>query len=158
MFESAQRLTEQIEALLQAIRADARGRYACLLEPARVLFESAEPGWREAWTLRRLVERQSAALFAVPGRMASGEAMEDVFDGWRDDEFLLAVINGRVALLVACPEAEALRERVMPMLQALADRLFRYEPRYRLDPQGRGFFFGRPRLELVVMGGAQPQG
>jgi hypothetical protein len=151
MFESAQRLSEQIEGLLEAIRTEARGRYACLLEPTRVLFESVAPAWQEAWTLRRLVEQQGAALFAVPGRMASGEPMEDVFEGWRDDEFLLAVINGRVALLVACPDAEALRERVMPMVQALADRLFRYEPRYRLDPQGRGFFFGRPRLELVVI-------
>jgi hypothetical protein len=154
VFESAQRLREQIEALLDGIRAGAGGRYACLLEPNRILFESVAPGWPEAWTLRRLVEQQSAALFAVPGGMASDAPMQDVFEDWHDDEFLLAVINGRVALLVACPQAEPLRERVLPPLQALADRLFRYEPRYRLDADGRGLFMGRPRLELVVIGSA----
>jgi hypothetical protein len=152
MFESAQRLREQIEDLLEGIRSGAGGRYACLLEPTRVLFERVAPDWREAWTLRRLVQEHSAALFALPASMASGAPVEDVFADWLDDEFLLAVINGRVALLVACPQAEALKERVLPPLQALADRLFRYEPRYRLDPNGRGFFFGRPRLELVVIG------
>lgn len=153
MFESSDRLAEQIMGLLETIRVRAGGRYACLLEPARVLFESAEPAWPEAWTLRRLVEQRGAALFAVPGCMASGAPMEDVFEGWRDDEFLLAVINGRVALLVACPEAEVFRQRSLPLVQALADRLFRYEPRYRVDTQGRGFFLGRPKLELVVIGG-----
>jgi hypothetical protein len=153
MFESTQRLREQIEGLLDAVRTRAGGRYACLLEPARILFESAAPDWQEAWTLRRLVEQRSAALFALPAGMESGKPMEDVFEGWSDDEFLLAVLNGRVALLLACPEAEPQRERVLPLLQALADRLFRYEPRYRLDPQSRGFFVGRPKLELVVIGG-----
>jgi hypothetical protein len=152
VFESTQRLGEQIEGLLEAVRTRADGRYACLLEPDRILFESVAPGWSEAWTLRRLVEQHRAALFALPGGMESGAPLEDVFEGWRDDEFLLAVINGRVALLLACPEAEPQRERLLPVLQALADRLFRYEPRYRLDPEGRGFFLGRPRLDLVVIG------
>jgi hypothetical protein len=154
MFESRDRLAEQIGGLLETIRLRANGRYACLLEPTRVLFESAEPGWAEVWTLRRLVEQRGSALFDIPGCMASGAPMEDVFESWGDDEFLLAVINGRVALLVACPAAEAFRERSLELVQALADRLFRYEPRYRVDLQGRGFLFGRPKLELVVIGGS----
>jgi hypothetical protein len=152
MFESTQRLREQIDGLLEAVRTRADGRYACVLEPTRILFESVAPGWPEAWTLRRLVEQRGDALFALPSGMESGAPLEDVFEGWREDEFLLAVINGRVALLLACPEAEPQRERVLPLLQALADRLFRYEPRYRLDPQSRGFFLGRPKLDLVVIG------
>ena len=152
MFESSARLGEQIEGLLEAIRVEAGGRYACLLEPARILFERAAPDWRESWTLRRLVEQHGQELFAIPAAMASGAPLHDVFEGWSEDQFLLAVINGRVALLLACPDAEAFRSRALPLLQALADRLFRHEPRYRVDPQGRGFFLGRPRLELVVIG------
>jgi hypothetical protein len=153
MFESSARLVEQIQGLLETIRLDSGGRYACLLEPTRILFESAPPEWREAWTLRRLVEQRLGALFALPAAMESGAPVEDAFEGWSDDQFLLAVINGRVALLLACPDAEAVRERSLPLLQALADRLFRHEPRYRVDTQGRGFFLGRPKLELVVIGG-----
>ena len=86
MFESPQRLGQQIEGLLEAIRARAGGRYACLLEPTRILFESKDPGWQEAWTLRRLVEQRGAALFALPAGMESGAPVEDVFEGWSDDE------------------------------------------------------------------------
>jgi hypothetical protein len=152
VFDSRERLAEQIDGLLEAIRQHAGGRYACLLEPERVVFERAAPEWRESWTLRRLVEQHKEALFAIPSRMASGEPMEDVFAAWEDDEFLLAVINGRVALVVACPEAEAVRARSQSLLKALADRLLRYNESYRMDERGRGFFLGRPKLDLVVIG------
>jgi hypothetical protein len=152
MFDSRARLAEQIGDLLEAIRVRSGGRYACLLEPGRVVFERAEPEWREAWMLRGLVERHKEALFAIPHSMASGDPIEDVLAGWDEDEFLLAVINGRVALVVACPEAEAARDGAFPILRALADRLLRYDERYRMDTRGRGFFLGRPKLDLVVIG------
>jgi hypothetical protein len=152
MFDSRARLVEQIGDLLEAIRVRSGGRYACLLEPGRVVFERAAPEWREAWMLRGLVDQHKQALFSIPNSMASGEPMEDVFAGWDEDEFLLAVINGRVALVVACPEAEAARSGALPILRALADRLLRYDESYRMDTRGQGFFLGRPKLDLVVIG------
>ena len=144
--------------ILEAIRGLAEGRYACVVEPKGILFESPEPEGREAWALRRFLEDKCAALFAIPRAMADGTDLDDAFEEWQQDEFLMAFINGRVALVVACPEAEPLRERAFPLLKALADRLFRYNETYRLDPEGRGLFVGRPRLDIVVVGGAHPNG
>ena len=146
---SAERLRDEIRSLLDALRNGAGGRYACVMEPSRVVFESQSEPQPE---LSRFLRERGEQLFALPGQLASGAAMDDVFEGWEGDEFFLAVINGRVAVVVACPEAEPLRESAMRPLRALADRLFRYEPSYRLDEKGRGFFFGRPRLDLVVAG------
>jgi hypothetical protein len=84
--------------------------------------------------------------------MAGDGPAEDVFEGWEEDDFLLAFVNGRVALAVACPEAEAVRDAVMRPLRALADRLFRYNETWRLDEKGRGFFVGSARLDVVVVG------
>jgi hypothetical protein len=80
--------------------------------------------------------------------------MEDAFEGWDEDEFFLAFINGRAVVVVACPHAEPLREQARRPLKALADRLFRYDARFRLDRRGRGFFFGGGTLDLVVVGRA----
>ena len=68
--------------------------------------------------------------------------MEDAFSGWADDEFLVAVLNERVALVVACPDAEALKAKVDPPLRVLVDRLLRWKAAYRIDAQGRGLFVG----------------
>ncbi len=144
--------------LLEAFRGLAGGRYACIVEPGGILFESPEPEEREAWTLRRFLEEKCTALFAIPKALADGTGMEDVFEEWHQDEFFLAFVNGRVALVVACPEAEPLRARAFPLLKVLADRLFRYNETYRLDAEGRGLFFGRPRLDIVVVGGAHENG
>jgi len=158
VFESSRRLSGEVVDLLETIRGVAGGRYACVAEPRGILFESPEPDSREAWALRRFLEGKCSALFAIPRALAAGTDMEDAFEGWHDDEFFLAFINGRVALVVACPDAESLRERAFPLLKALADRLFRYNETYRLDPEGRGLFFGRPRLDIVVVGGAHDNG
>lgn len=152
MFESTERLAGEIADLLDAIRGVAESRYACLVEPKGIVFESPSPEGREAWALRRLLEERTGGLFAIPRNMASGEAMEDVFEGWGHDELLLAFINERIVLVVACPQAERAKERVLDPLRALADRLFRYNQTYRMDAHGRGFFFGRPKLDLVVVG------
>jgi hypothetical protein len=152
MFESRDRLEEEIGGLLDAFRTLGGGRYACLLEPkGRLLFESAEPRSEGHWMLRRFLEQRTEALFRLPSAMASGEAMEDVFADWEDDAFFLAFINGRVALLVACPDPEALKEQAERPLRALADRLFRYNAAFRLDEKGRGIFFGRARLDMIVV-------
>ena len=158
MFESSRRLSGEVVEILDAIRGLAEGRYACVVEPKGIVFESPEPEGHEAWALRRFLEDRCAALFAIPKAMAEGTDLDDAFEGWHQDEFLLAVINGRVALVVACPDAESLRERAFPLLKALADRLFRYNETYRLDPQGRGLFVGRPRLDIVVVGAAHENG
>jgi len=158
VFESSRRLSGEVVEVLEAIRGLAEGRYACLVEPKGIVFESPEPEGREAWALRRFLEERGAALFAIPKAMAEGTDLDDAFEEWHQDEFLLAFLNGRVALVVACPDAESLRERAFPLLKALADRLFRYNETYRLDPEGRGLFIGRPRLDIVVVGGAREDG
>jgi len=158
VFESSRRLSAEVLELLEAVRGLGGGRYACVVEPKGILFESPEPEDREAWALRRFLEEKCAALFAIPKALADGAAMDDAFEDWREDEFFLAFINGRVALVVACPEAELLRAQAFPLLKVLADRLFRFNETYRLDPEGRGLFFGRPRLDIVVVGGAQENG
>jgi hypothetical protein len=84
--------------------------------------------------------------------MASGEVTEDVFADWEGDGFFLAVINGRVAMVVACADPEALKALAEPPLRALADRLFRLNAAWRLDEKGRGLFLGRARLDMIVVG------
>ena len=158
MFESSRRLSGEVLELLEAIRGLGGGRYACVVEPKGILFESPEPEDREGWALRRFLEEKCAALFAIPKALADGTVMDDVFEEWHQDEFFLAFVNGRVALVVACPEAEALRAQAFPLLKVLADRLFRLNETWRLDPEGRGLFFGRPRLDIVVVGGAHENG
>jgi hypothetical protein len=152
VFESRERLAEDILHLVDAVRQEAGGRYACLMEPGRILFESPEPEDQDGWTLRRLLEERSAALFSLPLSMADEGPSEDLFEGWEKDDFLLAFVNGRVALAVACPDAEAVRDAIMRPLRALADRLFRYNEIWRLDEKGRGFFLGSARLDVVVVG------
>ena len=158
MFESSRRLSAEVVEALEALRGLGRGRYACVAEPRGIVFEAPEPEGAEAWALRRFLEDRCAALFAIPQAMADGTALEDVFEEWHRDEFLLTFINGRVALVVACPDAESLRESCFPLLKVLTERLLRYNETYRLDPQGRGLFIGRPRLDIVVVGGAQESG
>ncbi len=78
--------------------------------------------------------------------------MDDIFADWNQDQFFLAFINGRVALVVACPDAERAKQRSSRPLRTLAGRLLRLNPAHRVDARGRGLFFGSPRLDLVVVG------
>jgi hypothetical protein len=151
VFESSERLAREIRALLDVIRELAAGRYACLIEPGRTLFESEESGDRSVARLRSFLERKRSALFSLPSRLASGEPMDDLLAEWEQDGFFMAFLNGRVALVVACPEAEPVEARASRPLRTLADRLLRYNEAYRMDAQGRGLFFGSPRLDLVVV-------
>jgi hypothetical protein len=152
MFESRATLADQIERLLDGIRGMANGRYACILEPKALLFEAALGEPSSEWALRRFLEQRAEALFKIPQALASGEPLDDLFAEWGEDEFFLAFINGRVAIVVACPEAGPLEEQAKKPIKALADRLFRYNAVWRLDERGRGLFLGRAKLDLVVVG------
>lgn len=147
-----------MRGLLGACAGAALGRYACVLDPKGVLFEHGAEGQGGHWVLRQFLEQRIARLFALPPAMASGAEMEDVFADWESpageppDEFLLAFINGKVAVVLACPGAERAQGLVMRPLCALADRLFRLNPAWRLDEKGRGLFLSRPRVDFVVVG------
>jgi hypothetical protein len=80
-----------------------------------------------------------------------GGPESDPFEGWEHDELLLVFVNGKVALVVACPSAEASREPITKALHALVDRLLRWRSAWRLDERGRGLFFGRPKLQFVTV-------
>ena len=120
-----------------------------------IVLEAPEPPDGRTFALRQLLEDRRAAILAMPPALA-GEAaeaaMDDVFADWHEDEFLLAFLNRRVVLVVACPDAEALEQQAAPLWPVWADRALRYDERYRVDAQGRGLLFGSPRLDLVVIG------
>jgi hypothetical protein len=153
VFESDARLAEDVLGLMRAMVELGEGRYACLVERGGILLETPAPEDGRATALRHVIEERAAAILALAGALAAGGEMEDAFAEWPDDEFLVAVLNERVALVVACPDAEALKEEADPALSALVDRLLRWKPAYRLDAQGRGIFVGRPRLDVIVVGG-----
>jgi hypothetical protein len=159
MFESEARLRDDVLGLLAAIRATADARYVCVVEPSGVRFELAEPE-DATWPSRQFLEQRLTTLFKIPEALAGEGPTHDVFDEWQspagaEDQFLLAFVNGKVGLVVVCPDAEASRAEVRKPLEVLADRLLRLNASWRVDEKGRGLFFGRPRLDVVVIGGAQ---
>jgi hypothetical protein len=155
MFESKERLAGDIARLLEAILGASGGRYACVMEPGRVLFE-APAAEGKLLALRIFLEEKGAQVFRIPAGLAAEAPLEDVFEGWDHDDFFLAFVNGRVALAVACPEAAPVEAELQRVLAVLADRLLRFDESWRLDPEGRGLFFGSPRLDTVVVGRDKP--
>ncbi|MFI5182851.1 MAG: hypothetical protein ACHQNV_00515 [Vicinamibacteria bacterium] len=158
MFESGEKLARDVGEALAVLRRLGSGRYACLLERDGIVLEDPDPGETgpaEA-SLRALLVARSRAIFGIPESLAADAPMEDVLGDSKEDEFLIAILNGKVALVVACPDAEALRDAGEKPLSVLADSLFRWKPAYRLDPQGRGLFVSGPRLDVVVVGRAAP--
>jgi hypothetical protein len=150
MFESRERLAHEIEGLLLALRNVAPASEACLFDRRGLLFDSAEgegPG-----PLSEFLESRRGDIFAIPERLEGNGPEEDVFESWDGGDVLLAFINGRVAVALSCADAEAAQEEIRLPLRALADRLLRFEAGYRLDKEGRGLFFGSPRLDLVLVG------
>jgi len=155
IFESRAALRQGLLEAVDAIRTLGEGRYACVLDAGAIVLESPEPGDGRSFALRQLIEDRRAAILSIPQTLADDTPMEDVFSDWHEDEFLLAFLNQRVALVVACPDAEALKENGTELWPVWADRVLRFDERYRIDPKGRGLLFGSPRLDLVVIGGVQ---
>lgn len=151
MFESREKLRGDVAGLLHALRELGAGRYAAVFDARTVVSESPAEGSEDDPVLRSLVREKGAALLRLPAALHSGEELADVFDAWTRDEFLLAVVNGRVGVLVACAEAARLEAESARLLRVLVDRLLRLEPAWRYDERGRGLFFGSPRLDTVVI-------
>lgn len=151
MFESGDRLRTDILTLMNALLHLGDGRYACLLDRTGVLLETPEPEDGRTTALRHVIADRAASILKLAAALAE-DTDEDAFADWTEDEFLVAVLNERVALVVACPDAEALKAEADDPLRVLVDRLLRWQPAFRLDPQGRGIFVGRPRLDVIVVG------
>lgn len=152
MFESSKRLQEDVSGLLSALRTLAEGRYAALFDAKGVLMENPAAEAPGAWTLRRVLETRTAALFRIPAALQGGQEIEDIFDDWHGEEFFLAFVNGKVGLIVACPDAQRVEAESGELLNVLVDRLLRLNAAWRLDEKGRGLFAGRPRLDTVAIG------
>ncbi len=152
MFESKEKLQEDARALVGSLRGLGEGRYAVLFDRKGPLLQSPDETSEGEWDLRRLVRDRTEGLFALPAALHGGEPMEDLFAPWEGEEFFLAFVNGKVGVLVACPDAQRLQDESGKLLKVLADRLLRMNPAWRLDARGRGLFFGSPRLDTVVIG------
>lgn len=155
LFDSTTRLQQDIRGLLEALRAEAEGRYAALFEAKGVVVESPEGGGEGGWALRRFLEARAGDLLRIPGALHSDGELQDAFEDWTEDEFFLVFVNRKVGVLVACPDAGLLQQGHDRLLKALVDRLLRLNPAWRVDEQGRGLFAGRPRLDTVVIGRPQ---
>jgi hypothetical protein len=151
MFESATRLRRDVSEMLDALRALGGGRYAAVFDAREVVAESPSQANEGEWALRRVLQSHAEPLLRVPRALESGEPIEDVFSDYAEEEFLLAVVNGKLGVLVACPDASKLRTESAQLLPVLVDRLLRLEDRWRVDDRGRGLFFGSPRLDTVVI-------
>lgn len=152
MFESRDKLRRDVAEMLAALRELGTGRYAAAFDSKAVVEENPDQTTQAEWPLRRLLQSQASALLRVPGALHGGDDMNgDPFAEWTEDEFLLAVVNGKVGVLVACPNAAQLEADSGRLLRALFDRLLRLEPGWRVDEKGRGLFFGSPRLDTVVI-------
>lgn len=148
------RARESLIEVVDAVRRLGEGRYACVLDAGGVVVEAPLPDDGHLVALRRLLEESRGALLTI-SRLAAGESAEDPFGEWHHDEFLVAVVNERAALVVVCPDSEALKEGSDELLRVWVDRVFRFDERYRFDPRGRGLFLGRPRLDIVAVGKAR---
>jgi hypothetical protein len=151
MFESETRLRRDVQEILESLRGLGGGWFAAVFEKSGILVESVAEARADAPELRHLLQAEAEPLLRLPGELQSGEADRDLFAGFARDEFLLAVVNGKVGVLAACADARRLEAESAPLLRALVDRLLRLDARFRYDEKGRGIFFGSPRLDTVVI-------
>jgi len=151
MFESASRLRRDVSEMLDALRELAESRYAAVFDATAVVAESPAETAEGQWALRRLLQSQAEALLRLPRALSDGDEIADLFADYGDEEFLLAVVNGKLGVLVACADPTRLKADSERLLPALVDRLLRLDDRYRLDEKGRGLFWGSPRLDTVVI-------
>jgi hypothetical protein len=151
MFESRDKLRRDVAELVEALRGLGSSRYAAVFDGKTVVCESPREASGDGEALGRLLRANAAALLRVPAALHSGEEMTDLFSPFPGDEFLLAVVNGRVGILVACAEAARLEADSGRLMRALVDRLLRLDSGWRYDERGRGLFFGSPRFDTVVI-------
>ena len=137
--------------MLDALRELGESRYAAVFDATAVVAESPAETAEGQWALRRLLQSNAEELLRLPRALQSGEEVADLFADYGDEEFLLAVVNGKLGVLVACADATKLKDDSERLLPALFDRLLRLDDRYRLDEKGRGLFWGSPRLDTVVI-------
>jgi hypothetical protein len=137
--------------MLGALRELAESRFAAVFDATAVVAESPAETAEGQWALRRLLQSKAEELLRLPRALQSGEEVADLFADYGDEEFLLAVVNGKLGVLVACADATKLKDDSERLLPALFDRLLRLDDRYRLDEKGRGLFWGSPRLDTVVI-------
>jgi hypothetical protein len=137
--------------MLGALRELGESRYAAVFDATAVVAESPAETAEGQWALRRLLQSKAEELLRLPRALQSGEEVADLFADYGDEEFLLAVVNGKLGVLVACADATKLKDDSERLLPALFDRLLRLDDRYRLDEKGRGLFWGSPRLDTVVI-------
>jgi hypothetical protein len=153
MFESSSRLHDEVSGLLEALRTLGAGRYAALFDRKGLLLETPAGGEQGEWALRGFVQKHAEALFGIPAALHDpAQSMDDAFEDWADDEFFLAFVNGKVGVIVACPDAARVEKESEKLLRALVDRLLRLNPGWRLDEKGRGILASRPRLDTVAIG------
>jgi hypothetical protein len=153
MFESSGRLHDETSRLLESLRTLGKGRYAALFDRKGLLLETPPGGDQGEWALRGFVQKHAEALFRIPAALHDpAQPMDDAFEDWSDDEFFLAFVNGKVGMIVACPDAKRVEEESPELLRALVDRLLRLNPGWRLDEKGRGILASRPRLDTVAIG------
>ncbi len=152
MFESTDKIREDVLGLLAALRTLAGGRYAAIFEAKGIVLESPTTGDR---VLRRFIEAHARDLLQIPAALHGDAEMQDHFADWAREQFFLAFVNGKVGVLAVCAEAKQVEQESGPLLKALVDRLLRWNPTWRLDQRGRGFLAGRPRLDTVAIGSAE---
>jgi hypothetical protein len=151
MFESSDRLQRDVADLLESLRELGGGRYAAVFDASRLVAESPADAAAGDPALRGLLRTEGQTLLRLPAALHAGEELADLFGAWSADEFLLAVLNGRVGVLVACTDAARLEAESARLMKVLIDRLLRLNGAWRLDERGRGLFFGSPRLDTVVI-------
>ena len=151
MFESETRLRRDLVDILDSFRGLGEGSFAAVFDARAIVAESAAEDATSASALRRLLVAEAASLLRLPGALQRGDEMGDLFASFEADEFLLAVVNGKVGLLVACADAQRLEKESARLVRALVDRLLRLDTSWRYDEKGRGIFFGSPRLDTVVI-------
>jgi hypothetical protein len=149
MFDSAERMAQDAVKMLEVLSEMGEGRYACVVDRKHgvVLETGPDPA------LKAHLQEKREAIFALPDVMGQADAEPDdqLFEGFQDD-FFVAVLNGRAAIVVACEAAEMIQVEGQKALEALTDRLLRMDATWRLDPKGRGLLAGRPRLDIVIAG------
>ncbi len=151
MFESESRLRQDVLDILDSLRGLGGGSFAAVFDTRTIVAESAAEDASGAPALRRLLAGEAASLLRLPGALQRGDEIGDLFASFEADEFLLAVVNGKVGLLVACVDAERLEQEAKRLLRALVDSLLRLDSTWRYDEKGRGIFVGSPRLDTVVI-------